>query len=100
METIISVKPLLAVAVSLFGSILIVICGKKPNLRESCSITLALIEFGIVISMLPVILSGKRVVCNLVEILPGVSIAFQVDSLGLLFAIVASSCGSSLPSIQ
>jgi len=91
METIISVKPLLAVAISLFGSIFIVICGKRPNLRESCSITLALIEFGIVISMLPVILSGKRVVCNLVEILPGVSIAFRVDSLGLLFAIVASS---------
>jgi len=91
METIISVKPLLAVAVSLFGSIFIVICGKRPNLRESCSITLALIEFGIVISMLPVILSGKSVVCNLVEILPGVSIAFRVDSLGLLFAIVASS---------
>ena len=91
METIISVKPLLAVAISLFGSIFIVICGKRPNLRESCSITLALIEFGIVISMLPVILSGKSVVCNLVEILPGVSIAFRVDSLGLLFAIVASS---------
>ncbi|MBW2649837.1 MAG: monovalent cation/H+ antiporter subunit D family protein [Deltaproteobacteria bacterium] len=91
METIISAKPLLAVAVSLFGSLFIVICGKKPNLRESCSITIALIKFGIIISMLPVILSGKRVVYNLVEILPGVNIAFRVDSLGLLFAIVASS---------
>lgn len=91
MEAIISVKPLLAVAVSLLGSLFIVICGKKPNLRESCSIVIALIKFGIVISMLPVILSGKRVVYNLVEILPGVSIAFRVDSLGLLFAIVASS---------
>ena len=86
-----SVKPLLAVAVSLLGSLFIVICGRKPNLRESCSIAIALIKFGIIISMLPVILSGKRIVYNLVEILPGVSIAFRVDSLGLLFAIVASS---------
>ena len=86
-----SVKPLLAVAVSLLGSLFIVICGRKPNLRESCSIAIALIKFGIIISMLPVILSGKKIVYNLVEILPGVSIAFRVDSLGLLFAIVASS---------
>ena len=91
METIISVKPLLAVAVSIFGSLLIILCGKKPNLRESCSLTIALIKLGIIISMLPVVLAVKKIVFNLVEILPGVGIAFRVDSLGLLFALVASS---------
>jgi len=91
METIASVKPLLAVAVSLFGSLLIIIFGRNPNLRESCSITIALIKFGIIISMLPVVLAGKRVVFNLVDVLPGVGIAFRVDPLGLLFALVASS---------
>ncbi len=91
METIVSVKPLLAVAVSLFGSILIILCGKKPNLRESCTIVIALVKFGIVFSMLPLVLAGKKLVFDLFEILPGVSIAFRVDSLGLLFALVASS---------
>ncbi|MDO9516008.1 MAG: hypothetical protein Q7J01_07935, partial [Syntrophales bacterium] len=91
METIISIKPLLAVAVSLFGSLLIILCGRKPNLRESCSITIALIKFGIIISMLPVVLAGKKLAFTLVEVLPGVGIAFRVDSFGMLFALVASS---------
>ncbi len=41
--------------------------------------------------MLPVVLAGKRLVFSLVDVLPGVGIAFRVDSLGLLFALVASS---------
>jgi multicomponent Na+:H+ antiporter subunit D len=91
MEMITSIKPLLAVTVSLFGSILIIAAGRKPNLRESCSIIIALIKFGIILSMLPVILKGTKIVYNIVDVLPGVGIAFRVDSFGLLFALVASS---------
>ncbi|MBN2179675.1 MAG: monovalent cation/H+ antiporter subunit D family protein [Deltaproteobacteria bacterium] len=91
METISSVKPLLAVAVSLFGSLLIIAAGRKPNLRESCSILIALVKFGIVLSMVPLVLAGTKITYNLIDILPGVGIAFRVDSLGLLFALVASS---------
>ncbi|MBN2282710.1 MAG: monovalent cation/H+ antiporter subunit D family protein [Deltaproteobacteria bacterium] len=91
MDTITSIKPLLAVAVSLFGSLLIIAVGRSPNLREFCSVVIALIKFCIVISMLPAVLGGTRIVYNLVDVLPGVGIAFRVDSLGMMFAIVASS---------
>jgi len=91
METITSIKPVLAVGTGLFFTLFIMISGKKPNLREGWTFVAAIIKFGIVVSMLPVILDHKQLVCNLVEILPGVGIAFRVDSLGLLFALVSSS---------
>lgn len=91
METIVSIKPLLAILVSLFGSLLIVSSGKTPNLRESCTFLIAFVKLGIVVSMLPAVLGGKTLYYSLVEVLPGVGIAFRVDSLGLLFGLVASS---------
>ncbi len=91
MEILTSIKPLLAIAVSLFGSLLIVLTGKKPNLRECTSILIALVKFGIILSMLPVVLEGKIIVYTLVEVIPSVGIAFRVDAMGMLFALVASS---------
>jgi multicomponent Na+:H+ antiporter subunit D len=91
METIVSVKPLLAVSISLFGSLLIIALGKQPNVRESCTFLISFIKLGIVASMLPIVLKGQIIYYNLVDVLPGVGIAFRVDSLGLLFALVSSS---------
>jgi len=91
METIVSVKPLLAVSVSLFGSLLIVLFRENPNVREFFTFAIALVKLYIVTSMIPLVLQGKTIVYNLVQILPGVGISFRVDPLGLLFALVASS---------
>jgi multicomponent Na+:H+ antiporter subunit D len=91
METITSIKPLLAVSVSLVFTLFIAFAGKKPNLREGWTFVAAFIKFGIVASMVPVVLNNKEIVCKVVEILPGVGIGFRVDSLGLLFALVSSS---------
>jgi multicomponent Na+:H+ antiporter subunit D len=91
METIVSIKPLLAIAVSLFGTIIIIALNKRPNLREFSTFVIAFLKFGIIASMIPAVLEGTRLVYNLIEVLPGVGIAFRVDSLGLLFALVSSS---------
>ncbi|MBN2515324.1 MAG: monovalent cation/H+ antiporter subunit D family protein [Deltaproteobacteria bacterium] len=91
METIVSVKPILAISISLFGSLLIIALGKHPNVRESCTFLISFIKLGVVASMLPVVLKGQTIYYNLVDVLPGVGIAFRVDSLGLLFALVSSS---------
>jgi multicomponent Na+:H+ antiporter subunit D len=48
------------------------------------------VKFGIVAAMLPAVLNGKEISCALVEVLPGLSIAFRVDAFGMLFALVAS----------
>lgn len=91
METITSIKPVLAFTVSLFGVILIIVSGKRPNLREFWTLLIAVITFGIIASMAPAVLGGNIIVYNIIDILPGVGLAFRVDPLGLLFALVSSS---------
>jgi multicomponent Na+:H+ antiporter subunit D len=91
MEAIVSVKPVLAIAVSFFGTLLIIASHKRPNLREFWTFVIALTKFGIIWSMVPLVLNKTYIVFNLVDVLPGVGIAFRVDPLGMIFALVASS---------
>ena len=85
-----SIKPLLAVAVSLLGAALIVAARKNPNIREGFSLGTAVLKFLIVVSMVPTVLAGTKLHYTLFSFLPGVSVEFRVDALGLLFAITAS----------
>lgn len=90
METIISIKPLLAVLVSAAGSFLIIAAGKRPNLREFWSIAAGVLKLAIVVSMVPVIWNGGTIEYTLFKLLPGIDISFRVDNFGLLFALGAS----------
>lgn len=90
METITSIKPLLAVMVSLLVTPLLA-SSRAPNLREAWTFVAAAAKFLIVLSMLPTILAGTEVVYTLAEFLPGAAIQFRVDALGMLFALVSSS---------
>ncbi len=90
METVFSIKPLLAVLVSL--CILPVLASSRsPNVRESWTFVAAIAKFLIVISMLPAVLGGTEIVWTVAQVLPGVAIKFRVDALGMLFALVSSS---------
>jgi multicomponent Na+:H+ antiporter subunit D len=91
METITSIKPLLAVLVSLVAVIPIVVSGSKPNLREAWTFLAGIIKFGLVVSMLPLVLHGTIIEYTLIEVLPGLAIQFRVDPMGMLFALVSSS---------
>jgi len=88
---IVSIKPFLAILVSLVGSLFIVASHKKPNVREFFTFVIAFLKLGIIVSMVPAVLKGQEIVFNLVEVLPNVGISFRVDPFGLLFALVASS---------
>ena len=91
METIISIKPLLAVLVSSIGALFIIFVGKKPNIRESWSLIAGVIKLAIVLSMIPDVVYNKKVIsCSLFTLLPGIEISFRVDAFGLLFAMGAS----------
>ena len=90
METVYSLKPLLAVLVSLVAVVFIVIPNQRPNVRESWTIMAALAKFALVASMLPIVLQGKSLAINLFSISPGISLALKVDSLGIIFGLSAS----------
>ena len=60
METVTSLKPIIAIALSFFCPILIIVSYKKPNLRESWTFVIAFIKFAIIASMLPAVLAGQQ----------------------------------------
>jgi len=89
-ETVVSIKPLLAVLSSAVCVILICLSSKRPNLREFWSFAAGLIKFLIVLSITPVILDGRVMEYTVFTVLPGIDFKFRVDALGLLFATTAS----------
>ena len=89
METITSIKPFLAVLISLAVTPVLV-SSRAPNVREAWTFVAAAAKFLIVLSMLPTILQGTEIVYTVAEFLPGAAIKFRVDALGMLFALVSS----------
>src|SRR4030042_5491918 len=85
-----SAQPLLPVAIVLIATILIMVSGKRPNLREFWSIAGAVLTFISVMAMVPAIWEGNRIVYTLSSIAPGISLNFRVDALSLIFGIVSS----------
>ena len=91
METIVSIKPLLAVLVSSIGALFIIAAGKNPNLRESWSIIAGVLKLLIVLSMIQTVVYDNQIIeYSLFNLLPGIEIGFRVDAFGLLFAMGAS----------
>lgn len=89
-ETIQSIRPLLAVLVALAAGFLVLALHKRPNVRDTVSTIAAIIQFSLVISMAPTILKGGMVECNLFNVLPGIDFNLRVDALGMVFATISS----------
>ena len=81
---------LAALLAPLAGSVLVMLNKRHPNLREISSFLAASVLFGIVLSLLPAVLAGRRLVCHLFTLLPGVSITLRADSFSMVFALTAS----------
>jgi multicomponent Na+:H+ antiporter subunit D len=79
-----------ALAVPLTGAVLIALAGRRPNLRDAITLLTAAVMFACVASLAPVVLDGARPSVSLLEVMPGLALAFEVEPLGMLFALVAS----------
>ncbi|EMI42832.1 proton-conducting transporter membrane subunit [Rhodopirellula sp. SWK7] len=80
----------ISLALPLFAVGLIAIFGKAPDLRDGASGTIAGLLFIVTASLSIGVFSGERPELHLGEMLPGFEIAFRVEPLGMLFALVAS----------
>ncbi len=89
-EVVESIRPLLALACPFACALLILKFRKNPNIREGCTIAASVIQFGIIISMAPIILQNKWISTRLITIAPGIDLGFRLDAFGLLFAITSS----------
>ena len=68
----------------------IALTGRWPNLREAVTLTTAVALFVCVTQLLGPVLDGARPAVMLLEPLPGLPVAFSVEPLGMLFALIAS----------
>jgi len=84
--------PLIAAAllVPAVGAALIAAAGRWPNLREAATLGTAALLFAVVLALLPRVLAGEAPALEAIEMLPGLSIGFRLEPLGMLFALVAS----------
>ncbi len=80
----------LALAIPAIGAALISMAGRAPNLRESITLLTAVALLGCVVTLLPLVSGGARPSLTLFTLLPGLQIAFTVEPLGMLFALIAS----------
>jgi multicomponent Na+:H+ antiporter subunit D len=80
----------LALALPAGGAVLIAAAGRAPNLREAVTLSTAVALLGCVLTLLPVVGGGARPSLTLFSLLPGLPIAFTVEPLGMLFALIAS----------
>ncbi len=83
--------PLLAaVSVPLAGAVLIALLAKRPWLRETVSLVTAVALCGLVASLTPAVMAGASPRVALFDVMPGLPLAFVVEPLGMLFALIAS----------
>ena len=80
-----------ALAIPLMGAIGIALCHRRPDLRETATLATSALLFVCVASLLSGVMAGERPQVRLLEPLPGLPVAFLVEPLGMLFALVASA---------
>ncbi len=80
----------LALGVPIAGFVAIWLLDKQPNLREAATLVTGGALLALVISVFAAVSGGARPEFTLVEVIDGLPIAFSVEPLGALFALIAS----------
>lgn len=83
-------SPVTVILIPFFGAIAIALAGRWPKLRDGLGWLAAIVFFIGVLQQIGPVLDGAGREQALWSILPGLDIAFRVEPLGLLFALVAS----------
>ena len=82
---------LLALLTPFVGALIIPLFRKLPNLRETVTLVTAGTLCLAVFCLFGPVLDGARPEAQIIEVAPGLELAFKVEPLGMLFALVASS---------
>jgi multicomponent Na+:H+ antiporter subunit D len=79
-----------AVLLPLIGAVGVACLGRWPNVRDSFTVVVGLATFGSVTRLVAPVMDGARPALALPQWMPGLGLGFEVEPLGLLFALVAS----------
>ncbi len=80
----------LPLLVPLIGLLLIVASGRVDSLRDGITVATAVAMFTAVLQLLPKVSAGERPRLELFELFPGLGITFEIEPLGMVFAMLAS----------
>ena len=80
----------LAVLLPLLGAIGVSLTGFSPNLREAVTLVTSVFTFLLVASIYRSVSAGAEPELVLFTVMPGVDLAFKLEPLGMLYALVAS----------
>lgn len=82
---------LVAIGLPLVGALAIALAGRiSPNLREAATAITSISLIWVVWGLLPILMDGGRPSVEVSQVMPGLTIAFTVEPLGMLFAALAS----------
>jgi multicomponent Na+:H+ antiporter subunit D len=82
---------LLAVFTPFIGALIIPLFHQLPNLREAVTLVTAASLCIVVFNLLQPVLDGVRPEVRVIEVAPELVLAFEIEPLGQLFALVASA---------
>lgn len=71
-------------------ALLLPLFDARPNIREAVTLLGAVLLFVVVLQILPLVLAGAQPTLEVWTVIPGLTIAFAVEPLGMLFALIAS----------
>ena len=75
----------------LIGLVLVGLTGEKQrNLRDGLTVVVAFLTFASVCTLVSPVLAGERPRVAWLYVLPNVPISFELEPLGMVFALVAS----------
>ena len=80
----------LALIVPLVGFIAIWLLDKQPNLREAATLITGGVLLFLTITIFAAVGAGERPSFELLSVMDGLPIAFEVEPLGAMFAVIAS----------
>jgi multicomponent Na+:H+ antiporter subunit D len=81
---------LVAVMLPLVGACLVLVTGSRPNLRDAVTLLTSVATAFVVYQLLPFTNDPDAVALRLFDLVPGVALRFQLEPLGMIYAVVAS----------
>ncbi|MDL2274852.1 monovalent cation/H+ antiporter subunit D family protein [Desulfosarcina sp. OttesenSCG-928-G10] len=85
-----SIRVLLPLAVTFIAPFAIIAARNNENRREGVSFVAAAMAFVSVAGFIPFVMAGKALTFTLFTLLPGITVKFSVDGLGIIFALIAT----------
>ena len=80
-----------AILIPAVGAAFVASSGSKPNVREAYTLVTAALLFVVVFLLVPSVMQGARPATEGFDILPGLTVRFVIEPLGMIFAMIAST---------